>query len=78
MVELFFFDNNKSSVSILAEVSQKSVTPNPKQEVFFTKTVCQGMKLIAWGKSNRPRVPRPVVMINFTKIYSEKESETNG
>ena len=29
-------------------VSQKkSVTPNPKQEVFFTKTVCQGMKLIA-------------------------------
>ena len=57
---------------------KKSVTPNPKQEVFFTKTVCQGMKLIAWGKSNRPRVPRPVVMINFTKIYSEKESETNG
>ena len=45
---------------------------------FSQKTVCQGMKLIAWGKSNRPRVPRPVEMINFTKIYSEKESETNG
>ena len=25
---------------------KKSVTPNPKQEVFFTKTVCQGIELI--------------------------------
>ena len=28
------------------DVTKKSVTPNPKQEVFFTKTVCQGMELI--------------------------------
>ena len=54
------------------------VPQNPKREVFFTQTYCQGMKLIALGKSKRPWVPRPVEMINFTKIYSKKESETNG
>ena len=57
---------------------KKSVPQNRKREVFFTETVCQGMKLITWVKSNRPRVPRSVEMMNFIKIYSEKESETNG
>ena len=50
---------------------------NQKREVFFTKTYSQGMKVIALGKSNRPRVPRPVEMINLIKIYSREESETN-
>ena len=36
------------------------------------------MKVIVFGKSNRPRGPRPVEMINFNKIYSSKESENNG
>ena len=58
-------------------VSQKSVPPNPKRDVFFTKTYSQGMKVIALGKSNRPRAPRPVDMINCIRIYSRKESETN-
>ena len=57
----------------------KKVLPQiQNKKCFSQKTVCQGIKLITWCKSNRPRVPRPVVMINFTKIYSEKESETNG
>ena len=40
---------------------KKSVPQNPRIEVFFCKKLC---------KSNRPRVPRPVEMINIIKIYS--------
>ena len=36
------------------------------------------MKVIAFGKSNAPRGPKRVEVINFNKIYSSKESETNG
>ena len=35
------------------------------------------MKVIVFGKSDGPRGPRPVEVINFNKIYSSKESETN-
>ena len=34
------------------------------------------MKVIAFG--NGPWGPKPVEVINFNKIYSSKESETNG
>ena len=37
--------------------------------MFFTKTYCQGMKVIVFGKSDRPKGPRPAKMINFNKIY---------
>ena len=57
---------------------KKSVPQNPKRKVFFTNTYCQGMKVIFFGKSDRPRGPRPAEMINFNKIYSSKESKTNG
>ena len=40
--------------------------------MFFTKTYSQGMKVIALGKSNRPRVPIPGDMINFIKLYPER------
>ena len=36
------------------------------------------MKVIVFGKSNKSRGPRPVDMINFNKIDSSLESETNG
>ena len=36
------------------------------------------MKVIVCGKSNRPGGPRPVDMINFNKIDTSMESETNG
>ena len=36
------------------------------------------MNVIVFGKSNNPKGPRPVEMINFNKIYSGKESETYG
>ena len=46
--------------------------------VFFTQTYSPGMKMIVFGKCNRPRGPRPVELINFNKIYSNLDSETNG
>jgi len=58
--------------------SQKKRPQKSKKKVFFTKTFCQGMKVIVFGKSNRPRGPRPVEKINFEKNYSRKESKTNG
>ena len=36
------------------------------------------MKVIVFGKSDRPRGPRPAEMIDFNKKYSRKESDTNG
>ena len=57
---------------------KKSVPQNPKRKASFTKTYCQGLKVIVFGKSNRPRGPRPVEMINFNKKYSSKESDTKG
>ena len=36
------------------------------------------MKVFVFGKSKEPRGDRPVEVINFNKIYSSKESETNG
>ena len=59
-------------------VPKKSIPQNQKRKLFFTKTYCQGMKVIVVGKSNRPRGPRPVEMINFNKTDSSIESETNG
>ena len=49
-----------------------------QSKVFFTKTSCQGMKVIVFGKCDRPRGPRPVELMNFNKIYSSLDSETNG
>ena len=36
------------------------------------------MEVIVFGKSDRPRGPRPAEMINFNKKYSRKELETNS
>ena len=57
---------------------KKSVPQNPKRYLFFSKTYCQAMKVIVFGKCNRPRGPRPVELMNFNKIYSSLDSETNG
>ena len=46
--------------------------------MFLTKTYYQGMKVIVFGKCNRPSGPRPVEMINFNKNYSILDLETNG
>ena len=59
-------------------VSQKKLPQNPKREAYLTKTYSQGIEVIALGKSNRPRVPRPVEMINFIKIFSRKDSKWTG
>ena len=68
--------DDDGDVVLINQVSQKSVPQNPKRKASFTKTYCQGMKVIVFGKSNRPRGPRPVERINFNS-YS-KESETSG
>ena len=35
------------------------------------------MKVIVFGKCDRPRGPRPVELMNFNKIYSSLDSETH-
>ena len=49
-----------------------------KKKVFFTKSYCQGIKVLDFDKSDRPRGPKPAEMIQFNKKYSSKESETSG
>ena len=57
---------------------KKSILHNLKKEAFLTKSYCQGMKVIVISKSNRPRGPKPVEVVNFNTIYSSKESEINS
>ena len=75
--KLFFPKMSEYRVSVTG-CPKKSVPQNPKRYLFFTKTYCQGMKVIVFGKCNRPRGPRPVELIYFNKIYSSLDSETNG
>ena len=42
---------------------QKKRTSKYKKRVFFTKSYCQGMKVIVFVKSHRPKGPRPVEMM---------------
>ena len=46
---------------------QKSCPNNKKNDVFYTKSYNQGMQLFVFSKSDIPRGPRPVEMINFNK-----------
>ena len=61
-------DEDEKALSGLVQLRRK----------FFTKTYCQGMKVIVFGKCNRPRGLRPVELMTFNKIYSSLDSETNG
>ena len=49
---------------------QKSVPPNPKQEVFFTESYCKGMQEYAFGKSDRSMGHTTFEMIKFNQKYS--------
>ena len=56
--------------SFLPGVPKKSVTPNPKQVVFFTESYCSGMEESVFGKSDRTKGHTPVEMIKLNKKYS--------
>ena len=45
----------------------KKCPPKSKKISVFFKTYCQGMKVIVFGKCNKPRGARPVELINLTK-----------
>ena len=73
--ETFCIIQNETSCILQSNIFNMLQSTRCPKKKCPTKSYCQGIKVIVFGKRDRLRGPRAVEMINFKKRYSSKESE---